>query len=77
MNRLVTSRDDVKAYTDPRAESYQKFANDGAKVECQKRAQNCYLKVRPLGDLMSHEMIKARRSRVPNSRLPAGGYCHL
>ena len=37
----------------------------------------CYLKVRPLRDLMSHEIIKARRSRVPSARLPAGGYCHL
>ena len=72
-----TGRDLLQARTTSKCTPTQepkidpKIANDGASHECQKRAQRSYLKVRPLRDLMFRKMIKGRRSRVPNTRLPA------
>lgn len=38
IKRLITNKDNVEANTNPGAERYQKFANDGATHECQKRS---------------------------------------
>ena len=75
MKILVTSKDGVETCIDQGAENYRKFANDGAKDECQKRARKWYLQVRPFRDLMFHEMINIRRSRVPSTGPPVEGYC--
>lgn len=77
MKRLITSKDNIETYIDHGAESYQKFATDGANDECQKRAQKWYLQVRLIRDLIFHDMIEVGRSQVPSTRSAAEGYCGL
>lgn len=44
--RLISSKDEVQAYTNRRVESCQQDASDGANRECQKHTQKMYLRFR-------------------------------